>query len=201
MTRSMQDFVESRTEALGEKVRIDVPIFLPGHGAIGKFGAEPDKPVAGIVMALSSLVLQPYRMISRTVKNAAKPNTRVYERAALRNYEVVITDIEVLYCPASPLLLKNYDVAERQPLGQTPLHFESVQKKMSKLTVGSDVWHIHPEYVGDVRWALRKLLEDFPSYDVTFSGGEVVEALEKSPLETSADEVKDAKDETSSEEE
>ena len=193
----MKDFVEARSEALGENVRVNVPVFLPGYGAIGKFGAEPDKPVAGIVVALSSLVLQPYRIVTRLLKNAAKPNSRVYERAAKRNYEIVITDIEVLYSPASPLLLKNYDIVERAPLGKTSLHFESVQVKMSKLTVGNDVWHIHPEYVGDVRWALRRLAEDYPSYDVTFSGGEIIEPLQ----ETNADEIEGNEDSERSEEE
>lgn len=191
MARSMQDFVDSRKEALGEDVRVDVPVFLPGHGAIGKFGAKPDEPVPGIVMALASIVLQPMRMITRMVKRGKG----VYERASLRNYEVVITNAEVAFSPASPLLLKSYAVEERMPLESTPIHFESVQVKMSKLTVGTNVWHVHPEYVGDVRWALRRLAEENPSFDITFRGGEIVEAAEPAPKET------DASDEQPSDEE
>ncbi len=190
MTRSMQDFVDARTESLGTNVWVDVPVVLPGYGAIGKYGSEPDQPVGGLMVALATLVLQPYRMITRTVKKVASPNSSVYQRAQHRNYEVAITDDEVLFCPASPLLLRTYEPENRLALDTTSIHFESVQVKMSKLTIGGDVWHVHPEYVGDVRWALRKLKQDYPGYDITFSGGEIVE-----PAETSADYEEVASDE------
>lgn len=187
----MKDFVDSRKEAQGEDVRVNVPVFLPGHGAIGKFGAKPTEPVPGIVMALASLVLQPTRMLTRLVKRGKT----VYERASLRNYEVVFTTTEVGFSPASPLLLKSYDIEERSPLASTPIHFESVQLHMSKLTIGTNVWDVHPEYVGDVRWALRRLSDDYPSYDITFSGGEIVEATEPELAEKDASEEEPSNEE------
>jgi len=90
--------------------------------------------------------------------------------------EIVITDTEILYAPTSPLLLKAYPPRGREAISGTSLRFETVTGgQMSKLMVGTNLWNVHPEYAGDVRWGLRRLADDFPEYDISFGGEELPE--------------------------
>ncbi len=171
----MKDFVAARQETVDAKVRINVPVLLPGHGVIGTFGSDPNQQFSGLLVTAYAIPMQPLRMLRRTINKVVKPNQPVYEQAKLRNFEIVVTSDEIHYCPTSPVLLKTYAPVETIPLDRTPIHFETVQSAMSKLTVGDEVWNVHPEYEGDVRWELRRLKDDEPRYDITFSGGELAE--------------------------
>ena len=172
----MKDFVDARQETVDETVRVNVPILLPGRGVIGSFGADPEEQVSGVVVTLYCIPMQPLRILRRTINKFVKPAEPISSQATLRNFEVVITDTKILYCPASPLMVKTYPPKGREAIADTTLHFESMGTKMSKLTIGSHVWHVHPEYAGDVRWALRRLADDYPSYDISFSGGELAQS-------------------------
>lgn len=194
----MKDFIDARQETIDDKVRLNVPVLRPGLGVIGKFGAEAGQRFSGFLITLYSIPAQPLRMLRRTINRVIKPQQPIYEQAELRNIEIVVTDNEILYCPASPLLLRTYTPLFTEEIADTSINFETVTDEMSKLTVGSNVWNVHPEYAGDVRWALRRLADDNPSYSITFSGGELAEA--DTPLaQASADDV--TEDESSSEEE
>ena len=170
MTRSMKDFVEARQGTVPGNVQIDVPVFLPGYAAIGKFGADPSETIPGIVATLYSIPSQLYRVPMRTINKFLKPNQPVYQRAKLRNFEIVITETEIHYCPASPMLLKTYDPVHSEPISATAINFHTVEEQMSQLAVGESVWHVHPEYAGDVRWALRRIANENPDYAISFGG-------------------------------
>ena len=171
----MKDFIDARQETIGDTVRINVPVLRPGLGVIGKFGAEANQRFSGLLITLYSIPAQPIRILRRTINRVIKPRQPIYDQAQLRNLEIVVTDNEILYCPASPLLLKTYKPITSEALDDTPINFETLTDEHSKLTVGSNVWNVHPEYAGDVRWGLRRLADDRPEYAITFQGGELAE--------------------------
>lgn len=164
----MKDFVDRRREATGVEVRLDVPVFLPGYAAIGKFGADPSETFSGLVATVYSIPSQIYRVTRRTFHRFASPNRSVYKQASLRNFEIAMTDSEILYCPTSPLMLKAYPPVFTEPLSGVSISFETVTDKMSKLKIRDDLWHVHPAYAGDARWALRRIADDNPEYNITF---------------------------------
>ena len=165
----MKDFVDARQGTVPGEVRIDVPVFLPGYAAFGKFKGDPADNFA-IVATLYSIPSQLFRVPMRTINRFLKPNQLVYERAKLRNFEIVMTNSEIFYSPASPLLLKTYDPVSSQPISSTAINFHTVEDDFSQLAIGAELWHIHPEYAGDVRWALRRIANENPDYDISFGG-------------------------------
>lgn len=195
MTRLMKSFVDARREATGVDVRVDVPVFLPGYAAIGKFGADPSETFSGLVATVYSIPSQIYRVTTRNVLKVTSPDRTVYQQASLRNFEIAMTDSEILYCPTSPLMLKAYEPTFTEPIAGTSINFETVTNKMSKLRIGDDLWHVHPAYAGDVRWALRRIADDNPSYDITFGGVELPESV------VDPDDVDEPLDEVSADEE
>lgn len=193
MTRSMKDYVDARQESVEGDLRADVPVFLPGYSAIGKFAADPGQPLSGCLATAYSIPAQMFRVAARSVRRLTKPNEPVYKQAALRNFEIAITDTEILYCPASPLLLRVYPPVERLALSDVQVRFETIENQMSRLIIGSEVWHVHPHYTGDVRWALRRISDEFPDYEMSFSGGNPDE-LSNELTEISADDDIDLDD-------
>ena len=196
MPRSMKDFIDARQPTVEDKIRVDVPVLLPGYSALGKFGGgDASERFSGIMATLYSIPIQPYRMIMRTINKVLRPTQPVYDQAKLRNLELVVTDTEIIYAPTSPLLLKTYKPCGRQAIADTAIAFETVEDGFSKLTIGQNLWHVHPEYAGDVRWGLRRLSDDYPDYNISFGGPELPE-----PTEVSADELEEAKDQGATDE-
>ncbi len=164
----MKDFIESREAGGASDIRVDVPVFLPGYSAIGKRSADEDTLAPSVLATLYSIPNQFVRVVRRRVNKARNPDESVYKAAELRNFEVVFTSTEVQFCPASPLLSKAEPPVSTLPLAETTVHFETRADAMSDLTIDGEVWHVHPEYAGDVRWALRRIADDYPEYNFTF---------------------------------
>ncbi len=175
MTRLMKDYVDTRRETTGLDIRLDIPVLLPGYSAIGKFNADPTQTISGLVATAYSIPSQIYRVTMRTFRKLTSPNRSVYEQASLRNFEIAMTDSEILYCPTSPLMLKAYPAVFTEPISGTSINFETVDDQMSKLTIGDDLWHVHPAYAGDARWALRRIADENPEFDISFGGSELLE--------------------------
>lgn len=168
MPRSMEDFVATRVAAGETDVRIAVPVFLPGYSAIGTVSTEDDQIATSLLATLYSIPNQLFRIVKRTIDKSRKPNQSVHEAAKHRNFEVVFTGTEVHYCPASPLLANARPPTATRSLAEVSVVFETVANAMSHLTIDTDVWHVHPEYAGDVRWELRRIAEQGPAYDISF---------------------------------
>ena len=164
----MQDFIETREAGGATDIRVNVPVLLPGYSAIGKFSPDQDQIATSVLATLYSIPNQMYRVARRSVDKLRKPDQSVHDAARFRNFEVVVTSKEVWYCPASPLLSKAQPPTVTLALSETAVSFQTVTDAMSELTIAGDVWHVHPEYAGDVRWALRRIADENPSYDITF---------------------------------
>lgn len=167
MPRSMKDFIETREAGGATDIRVNVPVFLPGYSPIGNVSTDGDV-ASGLLATLYSIPNQLYRVIRRTMDRSRNPDQSVLQAAKFRNFEVVFTSIEVQYCPASPLLSKAQPAVATLPLSETAVVFHTVANEMSELTIATDLWHVHPEYAGDVRWELRRIADEHPDYTITF---------------------------------
>ncbi len=201
MTRMMADFVEKRREATGVDVRLNVPVFLPGYAAIGKFGADPTETFSGLVATAYSIPSQIYRVTRRTIHKLTSPNRSVYKQASLRNFEIAMTATDILYCPTSPLMLKAYPPVFTEPLSATSINFDTMGDQMSRLKIGDELWHVHPAYAGDARWALRRIADENPAFAITFGGTELAVTADRLGRDEPVDDGREEHDAAQNEEE
>lgn len=182
----MKDFVDARQGTVQGDVRIDVPVLLPGYAVFGKFKGDPADNFA-IVATIYSIPSQLFRVPMRTINRFLKPKQRVYDRAKLQNFEIVMTESEIHYSPLSPLLLKTYEPVFSEPIAGTAINFHTVEDGMSQLAIGADIWNVAPEYAGDVRWALRRIANENPDYKISFGGADLPDSATKAANKAAAE--------------